>query len=112
MMSRKIEYLNKQFAQAVIDSIKEDEGVDMYQLDRQSLVTMQKNQEKIIINATDKVFNKILKQKSLNVLPDFMKTSNFIEQTKQARQKLPFGYQPLPSGLKTSEMANFSKDLG
>ena len=79
MMSRKIQYLNKQFAQAVIDSIKEDEGVDMYQLDRESLVTMQKNQEKIIINATDKVFNSILKHKNLNVLPNFMKTSNFIE---------------------------------
>jgi hypothetical protein len=84
----------------------------MYQLDRESLVVMQKNQEKIIINATDKVFNTIIKHKNLNVLPDFMKTSNFIEQTKQARQKSSFGYQPLPSGLKTSEMANFSKDLG
>ncbi len=43
---------------------------------------MQKNQEKLIIQATDKVFNQILKLKNLNMLPNFMKTSNFIDQTK------------------------------
>lgn len=42
MMGRKIQYLNKQFAQAVIEQIKNDNSIDLYTYQRKELIDMQK----------------------------------------------------------------------
>lgn len=75
LKSKKPKYLtNKQFNQRVIDEVKGK--IPIHDL------TSIKQHEKIVLAATDKIFNMIFKEKKLNQLSAFMKQTNIVEKQK------------------------------
>lgn len=81
-----MQHLNKSFAKQIIEEVKntnkglDNKGLDLY--NRRELVREKEKQEKIIVKATDKVFNEIMKTNNLNNLPSNVKKTNLVEATK------------------------------
>jgi len=47
------------------------------------------------MKATDKILNKLINNKDLNILPQFLKHTNMIETAKNNRSKMNSGFQQL-----------------
>jgi hypothetical protein len=75
-----VQHLNKSFAKQIIEEVKNSNNLDLY--NRRELVKEKEKQELIIVKATDKVFNEIMKTKDLNKLPSAVKKTNLVEATK------------------------------
>lgn len=104
---RKPQYLTTEFSKQVVQMIKEEHNIDLN--DIQQLKMLQKKQEQIIIKATDKILKQILETKDLNKLPDFMKTSGYVESIKIGRQNLTLGFTKLENSNRNKEI--FSERL-
>ena len=110
LKNRKVQHLNKSFAKQIIEEVKNsNNNLDLY--NRQKLVEKKEKQELIIVKATDKVFNEIMKAKDLNKLPSAVKKTNFVEATKLQRQKLELGFNQIPSKYLKEDIIDFVGDL-
>lgn len=85
--------MSNQYANLVVQKVKEDVNIDL--TDSHQLQELNKNpvlMEKIIIEASDKVFNKLIRHKDLSKLPSFIKSNNFVEANKNKRDQPKFGF--------------------
>lgn len=78
--------LSYEYTHMVVQRMKEDNNIDLADLNQlHELIKNPVLTEKIIIDASDKVFNKIIKHKDLSKLPNFIKSSNYVEANKNKR---------------------------
>ena len=85
IMGKKPKYLtNKQFNQQVIDELKGKIPIEQ-------LNTI-KEQEAVVLKATDRVFNRFFKEKQLNQLPNCMKEAHLVQKQKALCSSTKFEY--------------------
>ena len=70
-----------------------------------------KIQEIVLMKATDKILNKLINNKDLYVLPQFLKHTNMIENAKNDRSKRNTGFAQLPTKFSNEKQAQFVLEL-
>ena len=79
----------KEFAYAIIDKMKENTSLDLYDQER-LLEFRHKDQE--FVEAYDQVLQQYIDQDKLNLLPEFFKQNQMVKQIKEQRRAMRFEY--------------------
>jgi len=93
---RRNQLVPKEFAYAIIDKMKENTSLDLY--DQERLLEF-RHKDQDFVEAYDQVLQQYIDQDKLNLLPAFFKQNQMVKQIKEQRRTMRFEYpQVHPSG--------------